>query len=187
VLRGISSLCNSLLIWFYSTYLGGLYFEFLLWVDRKTDRSTKYLTPKEMAAIVRESSQIAQGVTLMKRKINELIQTKSKEEYQKVLAEIEDLVPLSEQNESFLSEKAKFAGILRDIYVKKGNQDIVTSTDRAKMIEGRIEDMKELHRHIAKRNLLREIRSARHSGDISKATKLEQEFYKSYGRSNSRH
>jgi hypothetical protein len=187
VLKTISNLYSSLCSWFYTTYVGGLYFEFLLWIDRRTDRPSKYLTPKEMAAIVRESSQIAQGVTLMKRKVNELIQTKSKEEYKKILKEIEDLIPLSEQDENSQSDRAKFASILRDIYVKKGDRDIVTSTDKAKMIENRIKDMKELHDHIAKRNLLREIRSARNSGDVSKAAKLEQEFYKSYGRSNSRH
>jgi hypothetical protein len=170
--------------WFYSTYVGGLYFELLLWVDRKTDNSTRYLTPKEMAQIIRESSQITDGVILMKQKINQLIRVKSKEEYQKTLEEIEDLVPYSEQEAG--TDRAKFTEILREMYVKKGSKDIVTSTDKAKMIDQRIQDMHELHDHINKRNLLREIRLARNQGDVKQANRLEQEFMLKYGRPNSR-
>jgi hypothetical protein len=172
-------------MWFFTTYVGGLYFEFLLWVDRRTDKPSTYLTPKEMATIVRESSQITEGIVLMKQKVNQLVRSKSKDEYQKLLVEIEDLVPYSEKDTE--SDRAKFAYILRQMYVKKGDKDIVTTTDKAKMVDQRIQDMYELHDHIAKRSLLRAIRSARNQGDANQATKLEQEFLIKYGRSSPRH
>ena len=53
------------------------------------------------------------------------------------------------------------------------------------MIDQRIQDTYELHDHIAKRSLLRAIRSARNQKDASKAEKLEQEYLNKYGRSNS--
>jgi hypothetical protein len=136
-----------------------------------------------MAQIIRESSQITDGVILMKQKVNKLVRAKSKEEYQKTLEEIEDLVPYSE--EEIGTDRAKFAEILREMYVKKGSKDIVTATDKAKMIDQRIQDMHELHAHINKRNLLREIRSARNQGNATQANKLEQEFMIKYGRPNS--
>jgi len=180
----LNSLKNSILNWFYTTYVGGLYFDLLLWIDRRTDRPTKFLTPKEMAQITRESSQLTEGVILIKNKINKLVVSKSKEEYNKVLSEIEDMVSHADYERN--SDKAKFAHILRQIYVKKGT-DIVTMTDRAKMIDQRIQDMGELHSHIIKRNMLRAIRSARTEGNLNEANKLEQEFLKIYGRSNTRH
>jgi hypothetical protein len=181
----LNNLYNSVVGWFYTTYLGGLYFEVLLWIDRKFDKPSRYLTPREMATIVRESSQITEGIVMMKQKVNQLVRAKSKDEYQKLLVEIEDLVPFSEKDTE--SDRAKFAYILRDMYVKKGNKDVVTSTDKAKMIDQRIQDMYQLHDHIAKRSLLRAIRSARNENNMEQATKLEQEYLIKYGRSNPRH
>jgi uncharacterized protein (UPF0264 family) len=180
----LKGLKDSILSWFYTTYVGGLYFDLLLWVDRRFNTTTRYLTPKEMAQIVRESSQVTEGVNIIKQKVNKLVASKSKEEYDKVLSEIDNMVSYAERE--WNSDRAKFADILRQVHVKKGNIDIVTDTDKAKMVDQRIQDMYQLHDHIDKRNLLRGIRSARSQGDTNKACKLEQEFLKKYGRSNSR-
>lgn len=88
---------NKLVNWFYSTWLGGLYFELLLWLDRRNEKKQlRYLTPKEMAQIVRQYSILGEGVKEIKSKVNTLIQSRNKEEYDKVLKEIDDMVVLAE-------------------------------------------------------------------------------------------
>lgn len=138
-----------------------------------------------MGQIIRESNQITNGVFQMKSRINKLVSSRSKEEYHAALREIEDMIPHAEYEID--SDRARFAAALRQTYVKKGKQDIVTNTDMAKMVDQRIQDMHELHDHIVKRNLLRDIRKARTEKDLDRASKLEEEFLKKYGRSNSRH
>lgn len=174
---------NTLLNWFYGTYFGGLYFEFLLWLDRHLDKPTRYLTPKEMATIVKESSKINDGVLLIKNKVNSLVHTRSKEEYHRVLSEIVDLTDLAEQQNP---EVARFNNMLRQFYVKKGSKDINNHTELAKAIEQRIQDTKELWEHQEKRNLLRNIRKASISGDDQALKKLQEEFNNKYGKSNRR-
>lgn len=176
---------NIILNWLYGTVVGGLYFEFLLWLDRKMNKTpTRYLTPKEVAQINREYSKVAEGVVLMKNKVNSLLVSKSKEEYKKVLEEINDLVSYAE--EKYDSPKAEFARILQNIYVKKGTKDINTHTEMAKMIDKRIQDTKEMWDHQAKRQLLRDIRKAGEAGDLELVSKLQTEFKLKYGRSNTR-
>lgn len=169
--------------WFYGTALGGLYFQLLLWVDRKIDKPSKYLTPKEMAQIVKQYSLINDGVNEVKKKVNKLINSNSKEEYHLTLSEIEDMMNLAQRDND--SPQANFSKILRDVYIKKSNQDIVTHTDMAKMIDQRIEDHKEMWEHQQKRQLMREIRKAELSGDKQSLEKLRTEFKSKYGRSNS--
>lgn len=175
---------NNITNWFYGTYLGGLYFEFLLWLDRR-NKPSKLLTPKEMAQIVRESNKTYDGVSELKSKVRSLVESNTSEEYHKTMCEIEDMMSLSYGDPN--SDKAKFASLLRNTYDLKKIVDIENNTERAKMVDKRIEDMHELHNHIAKRNLLREIRSARVEGNSEQANKLEQEFLTTYGRSNSRY
>jgi pyruvate/2-oxoglutarate/acetoin dehydrogenase E1 component len=173
---------NKILNLFYGTYLGGLYFDFLLWLDRKSNKKAiKYLTPKEMATIVKESNKIHTGVAIIKQKVNSLVNSKSREEYHEILCEIEDLTTLSHRNNT--SEVAKFSKMLRDTYVKKGNKDITTHTEMAKMIDQRIEDIKELWEHQAKRQLLRDIRKAGAASDTQLLNKLQLEYKSKYGRS----
>lgn len=175
---------NNLLVLFYGTKLGGLIFEFLLWLDRRSDRPTKYLTPKEMAQIVREYSKVYEGVDQIKRKVKQLVQANSKEEYQRVLQEITDLVNLASYEEEMNTPRAQFVDYLRQVQVKKGTQDIVTATDMAKMIDQRIEHTYAVQQDKLKRQLLREIRKERNLGNAEKVRELEQEYIKKYGRRN---
>jgi uncharacterized membrane protein YheB (UPF0754 family) len=171
---------NTILSWFYGTYLGGLYFDILLWIDRKFNKP-KFLTPKEIAQVVREYSKIAEGTKQIKKNINELLNSKTKDEYHKVLSGIEDLTQLA--TDDSLEE---FKSILRDMYVKKGNKDITTHIQMAKMIDQRIEDTKELWEDKAKRQLLRQIREAKQSNNTELVNKLQSEFKLKYGRYNTR-
>ena len=175
---------NKLLTWFFSTSLGGLYFELLLWIDRKKSNPTKYLTPKEMAQIVRESNKTYEGVSKVKKKVNELINSRSSEEYHKALSELEDLTKLSTHEEN--SSQARFSKLLRSTYDLAKNRDIITHTDKAKMIDKRIQDMRELWDDKNKRQLLRGIRQARIEGNTQLADKLQTEFNNKYGRSSTR-
>lgn len=180
----MSKILNTILVAFYNSFLGELYFNFILWAERRRDRQRLYLNPKEVAQIIREYSLLSEGVTTVKHKINELVLSKSAEEYHQVLSQIQDMVSLAERE--YDSPKAKLADILYEIGVKKGNQDIVTVGDKVKMVDQRIQDMYELHNHINKRKLLREIRAANKSANKELAQKLEQEFKEKYGRSNTR-
>lgn len=169
---------------FYGTFLGGLYFEFLLWLDRRSDKSLKYLTPKEMSQIVKESSKLYEGVQVVKSKVNQLVNSRTKEEYHKILCEIEDLTKLTYNENN--SERAKFSLMLREAYVKKRDKDVVSHTDMAKMIDQRIQDHSEMWYANEKRSLMRNIRQANQSGDKELAEKLVVEYNNKYGRSKSR-
>lgn len=166
--------------WFFATRLGGLYFEFLLWLDRHQDKPSQYLTPKEMAQVIAQYSLLGEGVTKVKRKINNLIVAKTADEYDKTLKEIEDLMVLAERSKD--SPQAVFSEALRHMYVKKGNKDIVTHTDKAKMIEGRIEDFMELRKQKESRSMLREIRKLRKEEKVDIADNLEKEWKDKYGK-----
>ena len=173
---------STILVWFYSTYLGGLYFEFLLWLDRRNSNPTKLLSPKEMAQIIRESNKTFDGVSRIKAKVATLVTSNSKEEYERVLSEIEDLMNLADWEIGANTQQGQFAELLKNIYVKHGNRDIVTNTDKAKMIEGRIQDMHELWADKEKRKLLRDIRKAGQEGDNHLLNKLQTELRTKYGR-----
>lgn len=169
---------NKLLVWFYGSRLGGWYLELLLWWDKRNEKKT-YLTPKEIAQVIREHSHTEAGVIAIKQKVNAIVKAKSKDEYKKILSEIEELIPHADYKDN--SPNAQFAEMLRNMYVKKGT-DVVTATDRAHMIDTKIQGVYELHAHIEKRTLLRQIRKVREAGNTQEAERLEQEFKTKYGR-----
>lgn len=163
---------NKIGVWLLSSPIGNLYFEFLLWLDRR--QSKQYLNAKEVAQIIREYSLLGEGVKELKFKINSLTKSKDSVEYNNVLSEIEDLISLTKAPED--SPKSAMAKVLRDIAVKKGDRDINSVTDHAKMIEKRIQDMYELQEHKVQRNLLRQIRKAKQEGNTKLVEELEKEW-----------
>ena len=170
---------NRIINWFYTTWLGNLYFDFLLWLDRRNERNNiRYLTPKEMAQIVRQYSLLGEGVKEVKQKVNTLISSKTKDEYDKILKEIDDMVTLAEREAN--DPKAQFATFLKS-NMDFSNSDIKTTTDRAKMVDKRIKDMYELQDDKLKRQLLRDIRKANEAGDQNKVVQLQTEFNTKYG------
>lgn len=170
---------NRIINWFYTTWLGNLYFELLLWLDRRNERKNlRYLTPKEMAQIVRQYSLLGEGVKEVKHKVNTLISSRTKEEYDKVLKEIDDMVTLAERQAN--DPKAQFATFLKS-NMDFSNSDIKNTTDRAKMVDKRIKDMYELQADKVKRQKLRDIRQAQKEGNIELVKILKQEFEENYG------
>lgn len=170
---------NKLQHWFFTTKLGEWYFSFLLWLDSKDKVSTKYLTPKEMAQITRQYSLLHKGVKEVKQKVNLLVASKSAEEYDKVLKEMDDLFGLSSYNAG--SAEHQMAEVMKTIKAKKGNKDIVTHTDQAKMVQDRISDYKELQGHVLKRQMMRSIRKAKEEGNKKLLKELETQWRTKYG------
>lgn len=166
--------------WVYSTWIGDLYLSFLIWKDAKIDSGPRFLTPGEAAQIIREYSLLTQGVTKAKKTVNALVASKSKEEYHRVLSELNNMIDLSDYDDNDVSRR-QFGNVIREISVKKGNQDIVTPQDKLNMIHQRIEDYKELHAHQAKRNLMRQLRKARQENNQELAKQLETELREKYG------
>lgn len=173
---------NRILNWIYSTWIGDLYFKYLIWIDSKSKSNVRFLTPGEAATIIREYSLVSEGVVRVKSKVNQLITAKTKEEYHKVLSEVENMILLAGQEKYESPDKLRFANIVREMAVKKGNKDVVTPQDKLNMIYQRIEDYKELHQHQAKRNLMRQLRRARQEKNVELVTQLEAELKGRYGR-----
>lgn len=170
-----------ILNWYYSTYVGGKHLELLLWLDRRNDNY--YLKPTEVQQIVRQYSLLDKGVKEIKSRVNTLVRSKTKEEYHSALSEIENLIDFAQRDAN--SAEGQFAELLRRTSVNK-NIDVVTATDRAKMIDKKIQYVYELQDHVVKRNMLREIRKLRNEGKNAEADKLMQEWQGKYGRQGSR-
>lgn len=169
--------------WIYSTWIGDLYLQFLIWKDSQVSTGPRYLTPKEAATIIREYSLLSEGVTKVKKTVNELVMARSKDEYHRVLSQLNNMIDLSEYDDNDQARR-QFGNVIREISVKKGNQDIVTPQDKLNMIHQRIEDYKELHAHMEKRKLLRELRKARQENNKELADQLEIQIKGKYGNGN---
>lgn len=168
---------NRILNYVYSTRLGSLYLEFLLWLDRRKDRkSVKYMSPNQTAQVVRKVEKISMGVRQIKKKVTAAGLGNS-------LYKDADLIKYAQYEDE--TDQAALAQTLRELHVKK-DKDISTATERARMIDDRIQDMYQLQDHKVKRNMLRNIRQLRQAGDIDQALKLEEEFQTKYGRQRTR-
>jgi len=141
---------NKLKKLFYTSWLGNLYFEYLLWRDRKIERK---ITVQQLnvprIVINRQQELYLQGIKKLKKVINEKIVFTSKEEYDKVLKETEDLIQFAEND-----EQRDYIEALKKAYVYK-DADIKNDTDMAKMIEQRIGHYNELRKHREKREKAR--------------------------------
>lgn len=170
---------NKLINWLYTTWLGNLYFETLLWLDRRDEKKNlRLLSPKEASQIIKQYSLLGDGVKEIKDKVNSLIATKTKEEYNKILKEIDNIISLAERQAN--DPKSQFVNFLKS-NVDFSNKDIKNTTDRAKMVNKRINDMYELQEDKLKRQLIREIRKANQEGDKIKLSQLQMEFKEKYG------
>lgn len=170
--------------WYYSTALGGRHLEFLLWLDSKRDTRTNYLSYREAQQIIRQYSLVDRGVTEMKSKVNALIRARTKEEYHAKLSEFDNLIDLAERDPD--SAEGKFAALLKQTVVRKNSlgqeQDVMTATDRARMIDTKIKAVQELQQHKAMRDMLRSIRNLRTEGRNEEADLLFKEWQEKYGK-----
>lgn len=166
---------------FYTTYLGELYFRFLLWQDhRRFVKKIKYLSHNGQQILLNRTTEMyRQGITKIKNKVNNLVAIKSAEEYDKALKGIEDLVGLATNEGDKWSDSLD---IIYNSYVRKG-ADIKNDTDMAKMVEERIQHRQEFWKFQEQKELHRKIRKAKQDKDIQLAKKLEEEFQEKYGRS----
>lgn len=181
---------NRVFNWFCSTWLGGKYFELLLWIDSlqgSNDNidvifgSSSIRSNVKAYKAVLELKEIAyrEGVSKIKYEINRLVKSKSTEEYHNVLKNIENLMDLAKETDP---KKLELMKILRETSIFTGGKDIKTHTDRAKMVQKRIEDFKELHSHIESRKLMRDIRQAERNGNKELAESLLKQWREKYGK-----
>jgi hypothetical protein len=164
----------------YSTFLGGFYLEFLLWLDGTRDEK-KFLTPKQMAQIVRESSKLAEGTLAIKLKVNSLLSSRTKGEYEVRLSEIQDLLPLSEYQDKN-STRAVYVNFLKSLGDTTKIVDVENATDRAIMIDRKIKAVYELQAYTEKRNMAKAIKKAISDGNVQLANQLKEELQRLYGR-----
>lgn len=167
------------LIKFYDTWLGSLVLRFQEWLDSFKE-NTATINYYEVGKIIREQSKmsIAEGVKLVKIEVNKLVNCKTKEEYDRVLLNIENLIDLANNND----ERAmKLKEALYKICVKKGGRDITSAKQMREVIKQRIQDYKELQEHTLKRQLLRKLRKADKEGNTELLTELKKEWTERYG------
>lgn len=168
---------------YYSSWLGGKHLEVLLWLDYRKSRKNYKLTPSEVQQVIRKYSLLNQGVIEMKYSINNLLKSRTKEEYDNLFREVDNLIEFAQESKD--SEKAKAIEFVRTAAVKKNKdgieQDVITATDHAKMIEKKIEHVKEWQEHTKKRNMLREVRKLKAAGLNEEADKLFKEWQVLYG------
>jgi len=118
-----------------------------------------------------------EALRIIKRSINKAVKNKSKEEYHKVLSQLDELIGLGREETPHQKAMRK---ILENIYVAKG-ADIKTSKDKKKMIDNRISHYKELQTYKEGRTLLKQARVARKEGRTEDSKDLEEQWRKKYG------
>jgi hypothetical protein len=139
---------------FYTSYLGLIYFNILLWWDKKKFDKELARRPSNIATKIAYNAVKAsynEGISKIKGEVAKLIQSRSKDEYERVLNNINDMLSLAQ------SERKEEIESLKKVYLYK-DKDIQNDTDKARMINSRINDYKDLHKHIEKRNKLRKER-----------------------------
>jgi len=168
---------------FYTSFLGNIYFNILLWYDNFIERRQrrKNLPNFTTKQIIKQTNQMYYdiGIKQIKTKINTLTKTATKEEYERVLSELKELLSLAALAPE---DKQELSDILYKVAVKKG-KDINNDIELAKMVNTRISHFNELQQHKIKRELNKRIRIAYKAGDVNLANDLIQEFKSKYGRS----
>jgi len=159
---------------FYTSYLGNLYFNFLIWWDyyKSKRKPIGYSSSAHRVVISATKAAYEQGLKQVKTKVAEAINAVDGN-HDKALHQIGDIIELAEKD--YKSE----IEILKKMHVKNG-QDVKNDTDKAKMIDQRIQDYKELHRFKEERTILRQIRKAKTDGNIELADKLTKEWQDKY-------
>lgn len=167
---------------FYKSFLGELYLRFLLWIDSiKLKKRKKNYNITNNPVVLRDSLKIKydESVGLIKKKIKELSESNTKEDLEKTLSNLDDLVKFAEKEQNEMIEN------LKEVYVYK-EKDIKTDTDKAKMLEKRINHYEQLKKGKEKRELNKAIRLATRKGDTGRVEKLTQEWKVKYGKSKSK-
>lgn len=140
-----------------STFIGNIYFNFLLWLDFKKDqlnRANKFSKTQTKMVYSAVKASYNEGFTKIRDKITTELKNGNREHNEKVLEKTEELLKLAEEE-----KLQKDIELLRQACYYK-DKDIQNDTQMAHMVERRIKDFKELHAHKERRQKLREQRKA---------------------------
>lgn len=140
-----------------------------------TENINLYFNNSEIYHLVQEDveKKYHNGLLLVKRKIKEKVDEGYT--YEEVLKMLGDsLIALANQ------EKDQKIELLKNIYIYE-SRDIKSEEDKIKMIDKRIADYKQLHKHVEKRKLARDLRAAERAGDTKLVDQLTKEWKQKYG------
>lgn len=147
--------------WFLNSKLGEWYLLFLMWLEErkltKQRRNFKHIKPGMV--IVKKQELLIEGVKQIKQRINSIVKIKTKEEYDAILQSIQDLSQFA--NCELNSQHANQINALHRAWVYQ-HCDIKSELDRMLMVEKRIKDYAQLHKHIEQRQKLRQARKNKH-------------------------
>jgi hypothetical protein len=118
----------------------------------------------------------AEGLFEVKRKINSLVNAKTKEEYNKVLLEVKEIIPLAREE---TKEQKAIRKALERVYVRYG-ADVKSEADKSRMILERIHHFEELRVYKEERVLISKIKAAKKLGQEDIAKTLEKEWKEKY-------
>lgn len=176
---------DRMLRFFYTTKVGEYYIYILLWYDNlKFRKEVKNRSNAYAAKIVANATQMAyeEGIRVVRTKVKRALKSYDEEEFDKTLKSFgEGLINLADGTKN--SGDVIRAEILWKAYVKPSTKDVVSESDRAKMVQERISDYIELRNHKLKRDLLRKIRKAWSDGNEALAQELQREFNERFSRS----
>jgi len=155
-----------------------------IWVDRKEieDEIKQVINFAGLGdkniMIQDEERQITEGVIAMKVAVNKLVKNRSAESYDNILKDLNDLVKFAE---NVGSKQQKSLLDLRKKLVVFKEKDVRTKKDKENMIRRRINHYYELHKGKESRELIRQERKARNSGNSKLADELLKEWKDKYG------
>lgn len=160
--------------WFLQKYLEIVFFLDKKKLEKALDREFQITSMGGMYQIYQNDTErkYAEGIALVKNKVNSAVKSKSKEEYERVLKEISDLIILS--NEETPSQRA----------LRKALEKLYAPKEKSKkaMIRDRIQHYEELREYNQERTLIKKIKQARKDNNIELAEKLELEWMTLYGK-----
>lgn len=140
--------------WFLTSIFGLWYFSIILWLDKQKFKRELRNRPNNFAHKIAYNATKAaynEGINKVKGEIAKLIKSRSKEEYESALTNINELLSLA-QNEHRAEIEA-----LKTVYLYKG-KDVNSDLDQARMVSERIQHYRELHKHVELRNKVRQER-----------------------------
>lgn len=162
----------------YSSWLGGLYFDFLLWIDRKKFEKERYYEKAADHRIVYNATKAAytEGLKRVKDKVRNNIKAGAVGDNERFMEETGELLHLAKnEHTSAHAETLK-------LFIKK-DKDIKNPTDMARMVDQRINDYYELQRFNEERALIKAIKKAKKENNLDLANQLEKQWSEKYGRS----
>ncbi len=165
---------KKLISWFYTTKLGQWWLEKqALKKHKELEATLNGLTVKENVSLYFDSTQhkYQEGISNVKRKINDEVKIKNFENYNLSLKN-KELIELAKDE---TVEQANFRRMMEKIFVHK-DVDVKDQVEKFEMIEKRIDDFYELQRYNEERQLLKNIRSAKRKGDLQLAERLTNDW-----------